>query len=489
MPFLISTKLDRRKVMAATRLITIHAMKGKTIAETYTERIDYAENPNKTKNGELVTGYMCDPLVADTQFLLAYRQYQTITGRDQGKKGVLAYHTRQSFKPGEITPQEANQIGYELALSFTKGKHQFTVSTHVDKAHIHNHIIFNAISLDCTRKFRNFWGSYAALRRLSDQICVEHGVSIIENPKPSKGGYGTWMGVDKPLTWQEKLRQNIDAALEEKHADMASFIKVMQEAGYEVKQGKYLAFKAPGQKRFTRLRSLSDDYTDEAILERIEGKRAAPERRARAVIIETATVIREAPKMNLLIDIQNSIKAKNSPGYEQWAKVFNLKQAAQTLIFLQENNLTEYAKLEEKSAEATKHFNDLTVSIKEKESRLHEISALQKQISNYSRTRSVYTEYRKAGYSKKFLAEHEGDIIIHQAAKKAFDELGLKKLPTIKSLKEEYAAILAEKKKLYQSYHKAKDDMQKLAVAKSNTDRLLNYSASGKGKEKDSPRR
>ena len=466
--------------MAATRLIPLHINKGKTIAQTISERTDYADNPDKTDNGELVTSYECDSRTVDTQFILTKNRYSENSNRDKGRNNIIAYHTRQSFKPGEVDPETANRIGYELALEFTKGKHQFIVATHIDKAHIHNHIVFNSTTIDCTRKFRNFWNSYKVLRKLSDRLCIENGLHIIENPKPSKGHYGTWLGDNKRVSWQDKLKQTIDAVLYEKSADLAAFIQAMREAGYEAKHGKYLAFRAPEQERFTRLRSLKGDYTDEAIMERLAGTRT---------VFGSDTSVHTSAKPNLLIDIQNSIKAKNSPGYEQWAKVFNLKQAAQTLIYLQENNLMEYEKLEERAADATKTFNDLTDRIKEKEARLNEISSLQKNISSYSRTRDVYAEYRKSGYSKKFLSEHEGDIILHQTAKKAFDALGLQKLPTIKTLQTEYAVVLAEKKKLYQTYRQAKENMKELLTAKNNTDRLLGYSSSGQTHEHDTLRR
>jgi hypothetical protein len=291
--------------------------------------------------------------------------------------------------------------------------------------------------------------------------------------------YGAWLGEDKPLSWQEKLRQAINGILDSNPADMAAFIREMQAMGYEVKQGKYLSFKAPGQARFTRLRSLKGEYTDEALRERIEGKRSKP---SETKPPEAAAPI-PASQLNLLIDVQNSIKARSNPGYEQWAKIFNLKQAAQTLIYLQENNLTDYAKLEERTEAATTHFNNVTAQIKEKESRLNEIAALQKNISSYSRTREVYIAYRKSGYSKNFFAEHEGEIKIHQAAKKAFNDLGVKKLPSISSLKVEYATLLAEKKKLYQSYRQAKEEMKKLATVKANTDRLLHYSSDQRKQE------
>lgn len=463
--------------MATTRLMPLHVGKGRTVSTAISDIIDYVENPAKTDNGKLITGYKCDTRVADEEFMLSKREYNYITGRSQGGRDVIAYHTRQSFKPGEVTPEEANEIGQELALRFTKGNHAFIVCTHIDKEHIHNHIIFNSTALDCERKFRNFWGSTKAVRRLSDQICVEHGLSIIENPKPSKGHYGTWLGDNKVPSFQQQIRACIDAALEQKPADFEALLKLMEAAGIEcARRGKKWRFRAPGQKRFTKCDALKGDYTEQAIRERIEGIRIGGNG-------GRAADQAEAPHVNLLIDIQSKIQAGKGAGYERWAKVFNVKEAAKTLVFLQENGLTEYAALEETAADATATFNETSMKIKQAESRLSEIASLQKHISNYSRTREGYTQYRKAGYSKKFLAEHEGDIILHQAAKKHFDSLGLKKLPTINMLKQEYAALVAEKKKLYQGYRQAKDKMRILLTVKANTDRLLHYNPAEPRKE------
>lgn len=415
---------------------------------------------------------MCDPATADAEFLLAKRQYYYITGREQKRdKNILLYQIRQAFKPGEISPEEANRIGYELAMRFTKGCHAFIVTTHEDKDHIHSHIYFNSMTLDCTRKFEDFLHSGRAVRRLSDTICIENGLSIIENPKPSKGNYGTWLGDKKAVSFQEKLRQAIDSALEQKPSDFEAFLSLMETAGYAVKRGKHVKFTGPGQKRGTRCDTLKGDYTEQAIRERIENTRTVVFGNGSAFEPTTANV-------NLLIDIQAKIQSGKGPGYERWAKIFNLKQAAQTLIFLQENGLTEYAQLEKKAVEATTAFNDISAKIKQTETRMKEISELQKHISNYSRTREVYVQYRKASYSKKFLAEHEREIILHQAAKKAFDTLGLKKLPSINTLKQEYATLLAEKKKLYQGYRQTRENMKNLLTAKENTDRLLRYSSS-----------
>lgn len=454
--------------MATTWLKALHVNKGKTIAQTIADRTDYAENPEKTNKGELITGYNCDPKTVDAEFLLSKRQYKHITGRDQGKRNVLAYHIRQSFKPGEIDPADANRLGQELAMRFTKGKHAFIVATHVDRAHIHNHIVFNSTTLDCTRKFEDFKGSGWAVRRLSDQICLEHGFSVIENPQQRSGRhYGTWLGENRKPGYREQLRQTIDALLEQHPADLDVFLSAMKAAGYEIKRGKHLAFKAQGQKQFMRLRSLGDDYSEQNIRDRISGKRQRTAGHASSPMVESSV------RPNLLIDIQARMQAGKSVGYERWAKVFNLKEMAKTLIFLEENQLTEYALLEEQTASATAAFHDLSDRIKVVEGRMAEVNDLQKHIGNYNRTRDIYQQYKASRWSKSFRAEHEGAILLHQAAKKHFDALGTKKLPGIKALQAEYAKLLTEKKRLYRDYRQARDRMRSLQTAKANTDQLL----------------
>lgn len=459
--------------MATTRLIPYHASKAESILSAIKESLDYGKNPKKTRNGELISFYACDPRTADLEFLLAKQQYEFVTGRKQPKeKDVLMYQIRQSFKPGEISPEEANRLSYELAMRFTKGNHAFIVTTHEDKEHIHSHIYFNSTRLDCKKKFRNFWGSSFAIRRLSDHICIENGLSIIENPKPSKGSYNTWLG-NKKLSNREQLRRDIDCIFEKNPSDFDEFLREIKSAGYIVKQGKNLTFNKPSFDRAIRCNSLKGNYTEEAIQKRLEDNKniLSKEPTENKMFFYNETV-----KVNLLIDVENSIKAKNSPGYEQWAKIFNLKQAAQTLIFLQENKLDEYEKLEEKIKQTTEKFNELSDEIKATESEISKINTIQRHIGNYRKTRDVYTEYRKAGYSKKSLSEHEGDIILHKAAKKAFDDLGIKKLPSIKELQTEYTVLKSKKSRLYNEYRQSKTDLKNLSAAKANTDRLLQYS-------------
>ena len=462
--------------MATTWIKPLHVNKGKTIAQTITARTDYAENPDKTRKGELVTGYQCNPRLADAEFMLSKQQYADITGRDQGKRDILAYHVRQAFKPGEITPELANKLGYELVMRFTRGRHAFIVATHIDKNHIHNHIVFNSTTLDCAYKFQNPIRSNKIIRRISDQICAENGLSVIQNPKLPKEHYGEWLGDKKEPSWRTKIEALIGDVLAKKPADFETFIKLMGAANCEVKRGKYISLRLDGQKSFIRLRSLKDGYTEDAIREIISGRRSAS--------VPRKIIVPDQPrKVSLLIDIQNSIKAMNSPGYAQKLKIINLKTAASTLIFLQENGLDDIDKLNDKAQAAKDSFNAINTRIQNIDARLKDISTLQKHIGVYSKTRDIYAAYRKAGYSKKYLTEHRGDIEAHKAAKEYFDTLGLEKLPTINTLKTEYVALAAEKKTLYGEYHPVRKNMQDILAARQNVQQMLNYREAVKEKE------
>lgn len=462
--------------MATTRLMPLHSGKGRTVAEALGRVTDYVENPEKTNGGDLVTAYQCNPSIADQEFLFSKRQYAAITGRERKDNDVIAYHLRQSFKPGEITPGLANKIGYDLAMSLTKGKHAFIVCTHIDKHHIHSHIVFNSTAIDCTRKFRNFWRSSFTVRRISDMLCLENGLSVIAEPKPSRGSYGTWMGDDKPPTVRGQLEQMIDTALGQGCKDFDSFLAAMKTAGAEVKRGKHLAFKIPNGKRFIRCDSLGDNYTEAAIMERISGKRiVAP--RAKSTV---------KSKPNLLIDIQAKMQQANSPGFERWAKIFNLKEMAKTVIYLQEKGLTDFGELEKACDAAAQKFNDLGDQMKAAEQRMKDISELQRHIGTYSKTREVYAQYRKLTGRKqaKFYEQHTSEIEGCQAAKRYFNSLGLTKMPSIQSLKQEYAALQAKKGKQYSQYRQTKAKMIELLTAKNNVERILGVTEKEKNRNR-----
>ena len=379
--------------MAATRLIALHVNKGKSAAASIRDRLDYSLNPEKTQEGAFVSAYECDPYLAWREFSLAREMYLQQNVRSF-EKDVIGYQIRQSFKPGEITPEEANRVGYETAMRFTKGKHAFTVSTHVDRAHVHNHIIFCSVSLEGDRKFRDFWRSGLALQNVSDQVCMEHHLSVITKER------------------NDKIRQTLEMT----------------------------------QNSLQQSRRRSQRKT-------------------------------ELP-FSLLVDIEAKIREGKGIGYEKWAKTFNLQQSAKALLYLQESGIDSWEKLYEKEAEANDRFHELQEAIRTREARLKELGSLKKSIVEYSKTRAVYEAYRKAGYSEKFFEAHRAEITIHRAAKKSFDEYKkanpeIRKLPTVKEITAEYGAVLTEKKELYQQYGTAKEQMQKINIARRNVETLL----------------
>lgn len=468
---------------ATTYFKAHHISKGETIAQSMKDRFDYGQNPAKTRDGELVLAYECDPKTVDAEFLLSKAKYKAITGREQKKdEDVLCYQIRQAFPPGEIDEETALKISYEMAMRWTKGNHAFFVVSHIDRPHPHCHIYYNSTSLDSTRKFRDFLGSARAVRRLSDRVCIEHGLSYIKNPKlKSKGRfphYGAWLGGDKPPTFQERLRLAIDAALAERPADFADFIRRIEAAGFEAKQSRgAISFRAPayGQERFTRLRAdtLGAGYGPEDIRAAIEGRGRSPRGRPQ-----------QRKKISLAIDITERMRSGKGPAYERWAKVFNLKQMAAALVYLQENGLTDYAELADKEAKATDAFHTLEWQIKGVEADLQRSAELMGATVDYAKTRAAFDGYKAAKYSKKYLAENEADIAVHRAARATFSRvLNGGKLPKMEALKQERQKLVEEKRAAYADYKKAKAEMREVVTVKANIDRLLEVTGGGKNKE------
>ena len=460
--------------MAATRLIALHKNKGKSVAACLKDRTDYAQNPDKTAQGELVSSYACSPLTVDEEFLLSKRQYEQSTGRSQ-KRDVIAYQIRQSFKPGEITPEEANQVGYELAMRFTKGKHAFLVATHIDRQHIHNHVLFNSTSLDGTRKFRDFFLSGLAVQRLSDQICLEHQLSVIEI-KPYRERQKRIPYPPKESN-RERLCGVIDTILAEKPTDFEAFLSTLERQGYEIKRGKYTSVKGPRQKRFIRFKTLGEGYSKEKIQAVLAGKAKHQPHQKQPP--------KEQP-FQLLVDIQAKMAEGKGEGYKKWAAKHNLKEMSKTLLFLQEQKIGNEDELKERTEAAVSRYHALGDSIKAAEKRMAEIASLREHIIHFAKTCDVYAEYRKSGYSKKFLETHREAIELHRAAKAAFDDAGLKKLPKVKELNAEYAELLAKKKAIYPAYRKAREEMQPLLRAQKNVELFF---AEEKNRQKTAPSR
>ena len=444
------------------------------------DRFTYGLNPEKLG---AVSSYLCDPNTAPAEFLLVKSQYLAETGRAVSR-GALFFQIRQAFLPGEVTAEEANRIGYETAMRWTKGKYQFFVCTHIDKEHIHNHIYYNSTAYDRSRKFRNFIGSSFALRRLSDRVCLEHDLSVITNPKlHSKGRYlhyGQWLRDNQKLSQKEQIRLAIDAALTERPEDFADFLRRMETAGIQVKHGRggVISFLVPGQQRAARFRAstLGDGYGPEDVQAVIDSK--APTRKAPA---------RRTPmprRVNLLIDIQERMRQGKGPAYERWAKVYNLKQMAVALQYLKEHQLFEYDDLAAKTDAATERFHTLAGDIQQTEAELSRVSDLMAAVVQYAKTRPAFDGYKAAKYSRKYLAEHEAELADYRAAKATMAELlGGEKLPKMDVLKEKRRQLAARKKALYLEYRKAQQDMRELVAVKGSVDHLRGLTDNQRNKE------
>ena len=452
--------------MAFSNILPRKTMRNRTRQQSMAERNDYDQKPEKTMDGALVSSYMCSPESAAEEFEIRKKIYTQLTGRKQDPKhDIIMYRVIQSFKPDEISLEDANRLGYELAMKFTEGQHQFVVSTHVDKAHIHTHIEFNSTNLNCDGKFQNVKNSAFILRKLNDEICRAHGYSVIENPKPCTKKQKEVAAERYGVSAKEQLRQTIDRLLPDCR-DYEDFLARMRAEGYEIKEGKFLSFRVPGRERFTRSYRLGADYTKEALRERSTTRRGFS-------TAAKSPVINNGRKVNMLIDIQAKLAAGKGAGYEHWAKIFNLKEAAKTLNFLIDNGLTDYDELTARAAQVGDRFDSISRHIKQLEARMAEIAQLKTHIINYSKTREVYAAYKKSRNKKEFLAEHSAEIAQHMAAKKAFDALGGKPIPKVAQLSEQYATLLAEKQEQYAKYKALRQDMIAYRTAKQNVDRIL----------------
>ncbi|MFQ9891784.1 MAG: relaxase/mobilization nuclease domain-containing protein [Emergencia sp.] len=428
----------------------------KPIKGTLNKALDYIQNPAKTDEKMLVSSFGCSYETADIEFAFTLSQ-----ALDKGNN--LAHHLIQAFEPGEVDYQTAHEIGRQLADAVTKGQHEYVLTTHIDKGHIHNHVIFCAVNFVDHHKYNSNKRSYYGIRNMSDKLCREHSLSVVVPSKGSKGkSYAEYQAEKTGTSWKGKLKIAVDALI----LQVSSFEELLsrlQTAGYEIKPGKYISCRAPGQERFTRLKTLGADYTEEAIRERINGKRT----RAKAPRADRGGV-------SMLIDIQNSIKAQESRGYEQWAKIHNLKQAAKTMNFLTEHKIEQYADLTAKIAEVTATSEQTADSLKEVEKRLTDMTLLIKNITTYQKTKPIYAVYRKAKDKEKYRAAHESDMILHEAAAKTLRAAGISKLPNLAELQVKYEKLQEQKEALYADYGKLKKQVKEYDTIKRNIDSILN---------------
>ena len=427
----------------------------KPIKSTLSKALDYIQNPDKTDGKMLVSSFGCSYETADIEF--EYTLSQAL-----GKGNNLAFHLIQSFEPGEVDYETAHKIGKQLADAVTKGQHEYVLTTHIDKGHVHNHIIFCAANFVDHRKYNSNKRSYYGIRNMSDKLCRENGLSVVVPGKGSKGkSYAEYQAEKTGTSWKGKLKTAIDALISQV-SSFEELLQRLQAAGYEIKPGKYISCRAPGQERFTRLKTLGADYTEDALKERIEGKRT-----------RAAKAPRADRGVSLLIDIQNSIKAAQSRGYEQWAKIHNLKQAAKTMNFLTEHKIEQYADLTAKIAEIQTESEQAADALKNVEKRLADMAVLMKNVSTYQKTKPVYDAYRKAKNKEKYRAGQERAIILHEAAARSLKAAGVSKLPNLAALKAEYEKLQTQKEALYADYGKLKKQVKEYDVIKQNIDSIL----------------
>lgn len=435
----------------------------KAIRGTLSKAIAYILNPEKTDEKLLVSSYGCASETAAREF-----EWTRKIAEQKGMNPVriIARHVIQSFGIGEVTPELAHEIGKQFADEILGGKYEYVLTTHIDKDHVHNHLIFNAVDFVDYHAYKSYKRIYYDMREISDRLCKENGLSVIP-PSQNKGmGYKEYTEAKRGTSWKQKLKQTIDR-LVITAKDYDDFLRLMQEAGYEIKTGKYISFRAKGQERFTRSKTIGENYTEERIKERIAGR--TPRRSQRQT----------TPKgISLIGDIQERIRLIDSKGYEYKAKLTILKEAARTLNYLTENNLLQYADLEKKVEDVHSSYDRIGKELKGVEARLREVQPLIKNISNYQRLKPVYDAFQKAKDKPGFKAKHEAELVIFEAARSTLLAMqGDEKLPSLKTLQAEQAQLFEEQERLYAERNRFKKEAKQIETIKSNVDTFLSPSA------------
>ena len=435
----------------------------KAIRGTLSKAIAYILNPEKTDEKLLVSSYGCASETAAREFEWTRRIAEQ---KGMNPVRIIARHVIQSFEIGEVTPELAHEIGKQFADEILGGKYEYVLTTHIDKDHVHNHLIFNAVDFVDYHAYKSYKRIYYDMREVSDRLCKENGLSVIP-PSQNKGmGYKEYTEAKRGTSWKQKLKQTIDR-LVITAKDYDDFLRLMQEAGYEIKTGKYISFRAEGQERFTRSKTIGENYTEERIKERIAGR--TPRRSQRQT----------TPKgISLIGDIQERIRLIDSKGYEHKAKLTILKEAARTLNYLTENTLLQYADLEKKVEDVHSSYDRTGKELKGVEARLREVQPLIKNISNYQRLKPVYDAFQKAKDKPGFKAKHEAELVIFEAARSTLLAMqGDEKLPSLKTLQAEQQRLLEEQQRLYDERVKLKKEVKQIETIKSNVDTFLAPSA------------
>ena len=420
------------------------------IKSTLKAAIDYICNPIKTDGSLLISAYGCSAETADIEF--AWTRRHAI---DKGEN--LGRHLIQAFAPGEVTPEEAHQIGLELAKEILGGKYEFVLTTHIDRGHIHNHVIWNAVSFTDYKHYHSNKRSYYEIRRASDLLCKEHGLSVIVPGQEKGKSYAEHQAIRNGTSYKAKLKVTIDRLLPA-CADQEDLFHRLQEEGYEIRRGQYISCRASNQERFTRLKTLGVDYTEAALAARIAGRpRPSKQPRVQDGCIQRIAVV----------------QGNQSSGLQHWAKLQKLKEGAKTLNYLAEHGIDSYEALDGRLAELNAAVDDSIASIKTVEGRIAELNLIAKYAATYRKCRPVYNRYRKSEDKEKFLRGHESEIILFEAATRELRRLGAVPLPASEKLEAELSELTVRKGTLYAQYTAAKRQAKEYDTIKRNLDILL----------------
>ena len=435
------------------------------IKSTLKKALDYIENPDKTEDKMLVTSFGCSYETADIEF-------EMLLAQAIQKGNNLAHHLIQSFAPGEATPEQAHEIGKQLADEVLQGKYSYVLTTHIDKGHVHNHLIFCAVDMVNHRKYNSNRQSYAYIRRTSDRLCREHGLSVVQPSRDKGKSYAEWDAGRKGKSWKAKLKAAIDAVIPQAK-DFDDFLRLMAAQGYEIKQGKFISFRAPGQERFTRCKTLGENYTEEAITSRIKGLAVdrGPNRQRKGI--------------TLRIDLENNIKAQQSAGYRHWATIENLKRIAETSNFLTEHGIGSMDELTERCEAAAASAARLKAELRETGARIEELTLKIKHVAAYRQLKPIYDRYQASKDKEKFLRGYEREIILFEAAARECKRLGAVPLPSAERMQTEMDALTARRAALTAERQKARREEQDYAAVRRNVEEFLSPPRQAPARQKD----
>lgn len=439
-------------------MIIIAYIKIFPIRITAEKAVTYIINPKKTDEEFLVSSFGCSPETAAFEFALTRNMADKNVSE---RKGNLAWHLIQSFKPGEVDAVTAHEIGKEFADAVLKQKYEYVLSTHIDRNHVHNHLLFNATSFVDYHKYRSGKNNIFHLCRLSNRICQKYVLDVSTPTGEKSKSYKENTEYISGKSWKALLKATIDKVIWSS-VSFEEFLTKMKQADYEIRQGKYLAFRAPEQQHFTNSKTLGSYYTEEKILYRIS------QNRSRLKIPKN--VSRE---VRLYIDISSYVSSGNRSGFEYWAQRNNLKEAARTFNYLSEHKLLNYEDFQN-------HISDMNASLQTAKKQLVQIHSelnkqklIQKQCAAYRITRQIVQDENSADNPELYKQQHSQEYALHQSLKNELKSMGVTKLPN----PERHDRTITNLENKYSNAQKEIQDLQKqqktLNIVEQNFQQLL----------------